>query len=73
MLRTSTNAKTWGSEVMASAGALGDYGPADRVSSLRLERKSSGYRRSHVTDPIPWRISGAEIDGSGFAQTQAQA
>jgi hypothetical protein len=72
MLRTSTNAKTWGSEVMASAGALGDYGR--RIVFRRCGSSEKLWvPEVTVTDPIPWRISGAEIDGSGFAQTQAQA
>lgn len=67
MLRESPNARTWGSERMASAGKQGDYsrrcvwtrcGSSDKLWVPEIS----------VSDPIPWRISGAELDGSGFQQ-----
>jgi len=65
MLRSSTNAKTWSNERLATAGAMGAY-DAQVVwtrlpSSLKL-----WVPEITVTDPIPWRIMGAEIDGRGF-------
>ena len=60
MLRVSNDGgKTWGSEVWRSAGKLGEYGK--RVRWLRL---GSGRRRVFevaVTDPIPWRPTGAYL------------
>jgi hypothetical protein len=49
--------KTWGSERMRSAGALGQYG-----RRVRWNRCGSGRRRVFevaVSDPIPWRVTGA--------------
>ena len=65
MLRSSTNAKTWSNERLASAGAMGSYNTqvvwTRLPSSLKL-----WVPEITVTDPIPWRIMGAEIDGRGF-------
>jgi hypothetical protein len=67
MLRTSTNAKTWGAERTASAGALGDYNR--RIVWTRLGSSDALWvPEITVSDPIPWRLSGAEIDGTGFQQ-----
>ncbi len=63
MLRTSNDGgKTWGSEVWRGAGKLGEY--EKRVRWLRL---GSGRRRVFevaVTDPIPWRLTGAYLSHS---------
>ena len=67
MLRTSEDGKTWSAQRMASAGKLGDY--RRRVfwtrcgSSLKL-----WVPEIVVSDPIPWRLSGATIQGGGFQQ-----
>jgi hypothetical protein len=65
MLRSSTNAKTWSNERLASAGAMGAYNAqvlwTRLPSSLKL-----WVPEITVTDPIPWRIMGAEVDGRGF-------
>jgi hypothetical protein len=72
MMRVSTDAKTWGAERMASAGPLGQYG--HRIVWNRCGSSEKIWvPELTVTDPIPWRISGAEIDGTGFAQTQQAA
>jgi hypothetical protein len=72
MLRTSRDTKTWGSEMQASAGKLGDY--RRRIVWNRLDSSDSLWvPEISVTDPIPWRLTGAEIDGSGFAQGQQRA
>jgi hypothetical protein len=64
MLRMSNDGgKTWGSEVWRSAGKLGEY--EQRVRWLRL---GSGRRRVFevaVSDPIPWRLTGAYLGHSG--------
>jgi hypothetical protein len=72
MLRTSKDAKTWGSELTASVGRLGDYGR--RVVWNRLGSSDKLWvPELTVTDPIPWRISGATIEGTGFEQARAAA
>jgi hypothetical protein len=72
MLRTSRNAKTWGSERMASAGKMGDYDR--RIVWTRCGSSDSMWvPEVTVSDPTPWRLSGAEIDGSGFQQARAAA
>jgi hypothetical protein len=58
-LRTSRDGKTWSAERSRSAGALGVYD-----ARLRWERNGSGRRWTPelvVTDPVPWRILGAEV------------
>ena len=65
MLRSSVNAKTWSDERLASAGAMGEY--AAQVVWTRLPSSLKMWvPEITVTDPIPWRIMGAEIDGRGF-------
>lgn len=72
MLATSTNAKTWGSERVATAGAQGHYD--QRVFWTRCGSSDTMWVPKIVlSDPIPWKLSGAEIDGSGFAQAQSAA
>jgi hypothetical protein len=72
MLRTSQDGKTWGSERMASAGKIGEY--ALRCAWTRLGSSDKLWvPEISVSDPIPWRIAGAELDGSGFQQAQAAA
>ena len=65
MLRSSVNAKTWSDERLAAAGAMGAY--AAQVVWTRLPSSLKLWvPEITVTDPIPWRIMGAEIDGRGF-------
>jgi len=63
MLRMSNDGgKTWGPEVMRSAGKIGEYGK--RVIWNRL---GSGRRRVFevaVSAPIPWRFVGAYLDST---------
>ncbi len=67
MLRTSMDAKTWGKERHASAGAMGQYGT--NVYWLMVGSSNDLWvPEIVVTDPIPWRISGAEIQGRGLRQ-----
>jgi hypothetical protein len=67
MLRTSPDAKTWSHERTALVGRMGEY------------RKSCVFHRCgssetlwvpeiSMTDPIPWRLAGADVIGSGFEQ-----
>ncbi len=69
MLRVSKNGKTWGNERTASAGQQGDYG-----RRVVFHRCGSSDRlwlpEIVVSDPVPWRIAGARIEGQGI---QAQA
>lgn len=68
MLRTSRDGKTWGSERQASLGEIGRYqkqvfwnrcGSSDKLWVPEVT----------ITDPVPLRLSGAEIDGTGFQST----
>jgi hypothetical protein len=70
MLRTSMNAKTWSSERLASAGKQGDYDRQIAWTQCGSAEKLWVPEIS-VSDPIPWRLSGAEIDGTGFVQAGA--
>ena len=71
MLRSSTNAKTWSDTRTASAGKQGAYGT--QVVWTRLPSSTQMWvPEVTVTDPIPWRMVGAEVDGRGFwGQTAA--
>lgn len=72
MLRTSRNAKTWSNERAAAAGAIGGYG--QRVFWTRCGSSPDLWvPEITVTDPIPWRIVGADIEGQGFALPQQRA
>lgn len=70
MLRTSTDGKTWSSERMASAGKMGEYRRRCRWSRCGSSDKL-WMPEVTVTDPIPWRLSAADVLGDGFRQ-QAQ-
>ena len=69
-LRVSPNGgKTWGNERTRSAGALGQYG-----TRTIWDRCGSGRRwmpEIVVTDPIPWRILGAQVAVTSGRRTQA--
>ena len=60
MLRYSDDGgKTWGNEIMAAAGKLGEYS-----TRVRWTRLGTGRRRVFevsVSDPIPWRIINAYL------------
>jgi hypothetical protein len=64
MLRLSNDGgKTWVTEQMRGAGKIGEYG-----RRVRWNRLGSARRRVFevsVTDPIPWRLTGAYIESSG--------
>jgi len=65
MLRSSTNAKTWSDIRTASAGKEGEYGT--EVVWTRLPSSTHLWvPEITVTDPIPWRLVGAEVDGRGL-------
>jgi hypothetical protein len=65
MLRTSPDGKTWGPERLASAGRMGEYGR--RVFWNRLGSTTKLFvPEITVSDPIPWRLSGASVESSGF-------
>jgi hypothetical protein len=66
-LRTSPDTKRWSTERLASAGKLGDY--SRRVVWTRLGSSDKLWvPEITMTDPIPWRISGADLIGSGYLQ-----
>ena len=71
MFRVSLDGKTWGSERLASAGKLGDY--RRRVRWLRCGSSDVLWMPEiSVTDPIPWRLSAANIEGSGYRQQSSR-
>ena len=53
--------KTWGAERWRSAGALGRYGT--RVRFLRNGRARRWMPEVVVSDPVPWRLLGAVVEG----------
>ena len=62
MMRTSTNLKTWSHTQFASAGAQGAFGT--RVFWTRLASADRVWvPEITVSDPIPWRIVGADVEG----------
>lgn len=65
MMRSSRDGKRWSSERMASAGKLGDY--RRRIVWMRCG-SSDGLWVPEITctDPIPWRLSGADLEGTGL-------
>lgn len=61
--------KTWSAERWRSAGALGQYS-----TRTRWTRCGSGRRwmpEVVVSDPIPFRLTGASVEGSGFRRAAA--
>jgi len=72
MLRTSTDGHTWSSERMASAGKIGEF-----RRRILWNRCGSSQRlwmpEVVVSDPIPWRLSGASLEQSGFSQVAQEA
>lgn len=66
MLRTSLNAgKTWGVERMAGVGVVGDYGHQVTFNGCGSS-VNSWVPEFSGTDPIAWRLTGADVRGSGF-------
>ena len=60
MLRYSNDAgKTWKPEQMRSAGKIGEYQKRVRFTRLGMARRRA-FEVS-VTDPIPWRVTGAYL------------
>lgn len=71
MLRVSKNyGQTWGNQRMRSAGAAGKYG--QRVFWTRNgSSRGSWVPEVSVSDPIPWRLTYAVVEGRGIANRQA--
>jgi len=64
MMRMSDDGgKTWGIERMRSAGKTGEYGTRVRWNRLGAARRRV-YEVS-VSDPIPWRLTGAYLNANG--------
>lgn len=64
MLRTSRDTKTWSNERRCGAGAMGEYGT--RVFWLQNGSSTMLFQPEFVfSDYVPWRVIGAEFDGSG--------
>lgn len=71
MLRISYDGRTWGHEWQAQAGAMGEY--RRRVVFNRCGSSEQLWvPELTCTDPVPWRVTGAEIDGTGLPR-QARA
>lgn len=72
MLRISRDGgKTWGPERMRSAGKMGEYG-----RRIRWERCGAARRAVFevvVSDPIPWRLTGAYLSTPQAAQERRTA
>lgn len=65
--RTTLDGKTWEPERLAGAGAQGQYGI--KVCWTRCGSSEKLWApQVVVTDPIPWRLAGAELEGSDFQQ-----
>jgi hypothetical protein len=65
LLRTSSDVKTWTGSLSATAGVQGAY--TQNVYWTRLASSQQMWvPEIVVTDPIPWRIVGALIDGRHF-------
>lgn len=72
MMRSSYNAKTWGNERQAGVGRMGDY--SRRCVFTRCGSSDFLFvPEISVSDPIPWRIVGAFIDGRGISGGRAAA
>lgn len=72
MLRISKNAKTWSSERRASAGKIGEVN--QRVFWTRCGSSDLIWvPEITVTDPIPWRLLGADLEGHGFTTSKVAA
>lgn len=72
MMRMSNDGgKTWGTEQMRSAGAVGQYGKRVRWNRCGMARRR--VFEVAMSDPIPWRVTGAYLDlGSGGVSQQKQ-
>ena len=65
MLRTSTNLKNWSNILTADAGAQGQFNT--RTYWTRLASSTRTWvPEIVVSDPIPWRIVGAVVEGRNF-------
>lgn len=72
MFRASKDARTFGNQRLASAGATGKY--LTRVFWTRCGSSPKVWMPEiTVSDPVPWRISGAEIQASGVLRSAKAA
>lgn len=72
MLRYSNDGgQTWQPEIMRSAGKTGEYGTRVRWNRLGMARKR--VFEVSVTDPIPWRLTGASVEMRQAPQRLSQA
>lgn len=71
MLRVSTDGRTWSDERTASAGKMGVF-DNETVWNRLPSSQMLWVPELSVTDPIPWRVMGADIDITG-ARKSAQA
>lgn len=61
--KSADGSKTWGTERLRGAGAIGEY--KKRVDWRNLGMARDPYLEIVVTDPIPWRLIDAFIDLEG--------
>lgn len=67
MLRESLDGRTWGSQRMCAAGRMGEY--RRKVFWTRcISSEKLWVPELTVSDPIQWRMSAAEIEGSNLYQ-----
>lgn len=70
MLRVSKDAKRWSAERLLGVGPLGDYG--HRCYATRFGTSEPLWiPELTFTEPSPFRILAAELEGSGFQQQKA--
>lgn len=70
MFRWSKNGKTWSNERLCSAGKMGQYGK--RIFWGRCGSSTGLWiPQIAVSDPIPLRIAGAKVEGTGFEMARA--
>lgn len=70
MMRFSNDGgQTWSSERMRTAGAIGAFG--QRIRWVRCGQARRRVFEVSVTDPIPWRITGAYLTLGNQAQSSA--
>jgi hypothetical protein len=70
MLRISRDGgKTWGSERWRSAGAIGKY--ETRTQWVRCGSARHWVPEVVVSDPIPWRLTGARVEVKGAVRREA--
>ena len=70
MLRSSFDTRTWTAQTQRATGAIGTYGT--RVVWTRLgSTPKAWFPEITMADPVPYRIAGCEIEGTGLVLAAA--